>query len=113
MPKNEDYLPFAKSTDFIEYGFESEFVGRLPVVVGCEELEVEDLFQILKHSEGSIMRQYVQAFDAYGIELVLSDEGHAPPGREGFPRAHRGSGSGGRVRDGLSASSNTSFRIQA
>ena len=74
-PKNEDYLPFAKSSDFIEYGFESEFVGRLPVVVGCEELEVEDLFQILKHSEGSIMRQYVQAFEAYGIELVLSDPG--------------------------------------
>jgi len=74
-PKNEDYLPLAKSSDFIDFGFESEFVGRLPVVVSCAELEIEDLFQILKHSEGSIMRQYVQAFEAYGIELNLSDEG--------------------------------------
>ena len=71
----EDYLPFAKSTDFIEFGFESEFVGRLPVVVTCQELGVEDLFQILKHSEGSIVRQYVQAFEAYGIELIFTDEG--------------------------------------
>src|SRR5213595_3806428 len=28
---HEDYLPFVKSVDFIQYGFESEFVGRLPV----------------------------------------------------------------------------------
>lgn len=64
-----------KSTDFIEFGFESEFVGRLPVVVSCSELGVEDLFEILKHSEGSIIRQYVQAFEAYGIELVFTDAG--------------------------------------
>ncbi len=71
----DDYLAFAKSTDFIEFGFESEFVGRLPVLVGCQELGVEDLFQILKHSEGSIIRQYVQAFDAYGIQVTFTDEG--------------------------------------
>src|SRR5437867_4636677 len=71
----EDYFPFAKSVDFIEYGFESEFVGRLPVVVSCQELNVEDLYQILSHSEGSIVRQYIQAFKAYGIELRFTDEG--------------------------------------
>jgi endopeptidase Clp ATP-binding regulatory subunit ClpX len=70
-----DFLAQVKSTDFIEYGFESEFIGRLPVVVSCHELGVEDLFQILKHSEGSIIRQYVRAFDAYGIDLVFTDEG--------------------------------------
>jgi endopeptidase Clp ATP-binding regulatory subunit ClpX len=75
MLKDEDYLPFVKSTDFIDYGFESEFIGRLPVIVTCQELTVEDLFEILKHSEGSIIRQYVQAFEAYGIELVFTDEG--------------------------------------
>jgi ATP-dependent Clp protease ATP-binding subunit ClpX len=74
-PKEEDYLTLAKSTDFIEFGFESEFVGRLPVVVSCHELGVEDLFQILKNSEGSIIRQYAQAFEAYGIDLIFTDEG--------------------------------------
>lgn len=73
--KDEDFLPLVKSSDFIEYGFESEFVGRLPVIVSCHELSVDDLFQILKHSEGSIIRQYMQAFDAYGIELKFTDEG--------------------------------------
>jgi len=73
--KQEDYLPFAKSIDFIEYGFESEFVGRLPVLVNCRELGVEDLYEILRHSEGSIVRQYIQAFEAYGIDLKFTDEG--------------------------------------
>jgi endopeptidase Clp ATP-binding regulatory subunit ClpX len=73
--KDHEHLEFLKSTDFIEYGFESEFIGRLPVVVACQELEVEDLFQILVHSEGSIIRQYVQAFAAYGIEIVFMEEG--------------------------------------
>lgn len=74
-PKDQDFLQYAKSNDFIEYGFESEFVGRLPVVVSCQELEVDDLFEILKNSEGSIMRQYVNAFEAYGIDLCPTDEG--------------------------------------
>jgi ATP-dependent Clp protease ATP-binding subunit ClpX len=73
--KDEDYFRYARSTDFIEYGFESEFVGRLPVVVSCHELGVQDLFDILKHSEGSIMHQYVNAFEAYGIELIPTDPG--------------------------------------
>jgi ATP-dependent Clp protease ATP-binding subunit ClpX len=75
IPRDEDYFQLAKSTDFIEYGFESEFVGRLPVVVSCHELGVDDLFQILKNSEGSIMRQYVNAFEAYGIDMIPSDAG--------------------------------------
>ncbi len=71
----EDYLDFAKSTDFIEFGFESEFIGRLPVMVSCQELTVEDLFQILKNSEGSIIRQYSQAFEAYDIQVAFTDGG--------------------------------------
>jgi ATP-dependent Clp protease ATP-binding subunit ClpX len=73
--RDEDCLELVKSKDFIEFGFESEFVGRLPVVVTCSELGVEDLFQILKNSEGSIVRQYRQAFEAYGIDLTFTDEG--------------------------------------
>jgi len=36
---------------------------------------VDDLFLILKTSEGSIIRQYEQDFSAYGIEVLFSDEG--------------------------------------
>ena len=60
--------------DFVEYGFEPEFIGRLPVRVVCEDLDAEDLFQIMKHSEGSLLRQYERAFRAYGIEISFEDE---------------------------------------
>lgn len=60
--------------DFIEYGFEPEFIGRLPVRVVCEELAADDLYKIMKFSEGSILRQYERAFRAYGIEISFEDE---------------------------------------
>ena len=72
---NEDLLALAQTRDFIEFGFEPEFVGRLPVRVVCHSLKVDDLFLILKNSEGSIIRQYEQDFAAYGIEALFSDEG--------------------------------------
>ena len=64
----------ATTRDFIDYGFEPEFIGRLPVRVVCEELAVNDLFEIMKRSEGSIIRQYERAFRAYGIEVFFEDE---------------------------------------
>jgi len=71
-----DYLfADAGTQDFIEYGFEPEFIGRLPVRVVCHPLNVEDLFTILQSSEGSIIRQYEQDFGAYGIEALFQEDG--------------------------------------
>ncbi len=71
----EEALSHAQTKDFIQFGFEPEFIGRLPVRVVCHSLNVEDLFLILKRSEGSIIRQYEQDFAAYQIEVLFSDEG--------------------------------------
>lgn len=71
----EELFEHAQTSDFIQYGFEPEFIGRLPVRVVCRSLKVDDLFQILKSSEASIIRQYEQDFAAYGIEVLFSDEG--------------------------------------
>ena len=72
---SEIVLGEAQTKDFIEFGFEPEFIGRLPVRVVCHSLNQEDLFLILKTSEGSIIRQYEQDFAAHGIEVLFSDEG--------------------------------------
>src|SRR5213082_667285 len=60
--------------DFVEYGFEPEFIGRLPVRVVCLDLDADDLFKIMKFSEGSLLRQYERAFRAYGIDISFDDE---------------------------------------
>lgn len=72
---DEDYLPQATSEDFVKFGFEPEFIGRLPVHIFCHDLSVEQLFDILKHSEGSLIRQYERAFKAYGIDVLFEDSG--------------------------------------
>src|SRR5216110_679314 len=71
---DNELFEFVNTQDFIEYGFEPEFIGRLPVRVVCEELAANDLYQIMKFSEGSILRQYERAFRAYGIEISFEDE---------------------------------------
>ena len=71
---DNELFQFVRTQDFIEYGFEPEFIGRLPVRVVCEQLTADDLFKIMKFSEGSILKQYERSFRAYGIEISFEDE---------------------------------------
>src|SRR3954467_6996021 len=71
---DNELFQFVRTQDFVDYGFEPEFIGRLPVRVVCEELTADDLYSIMKFSEGSILRQYERAFRAYGIEISFEDE---------------------------------------
>ena len=64
----------ARTKDFIDFGFEAEFIGRLPVRVVCDPLSADDMFQIMKNSEGSLIRQYEREFAAYGVKAVFKDD---------------------------------------
>jgi len=68
------FLGKAETRDFIDYGFEPEFVGRLPVRVACEELTKEDLREILLSSEGNVLEQYRSDFSGYNIDFKMTDE---------------------------------------
>ena len=63
----------ASTEDYIKFGFEPEFIGRLPVRTACESLDEEDFFSILKESETSLVHQYVAAFKGYEIDLKIED----------------------------------------
>ncbi len=68
------YLAHAETNDFIRYGFEPEFVGRLPVRVAFDALSSDDLTKILTTSEGSVLRQYIRDFENHGIRLEVNEE---------------------------------------
>jgi endopeptidase Clp ATP-binding regulatory subunit ClpX len=68
------FLGKAETRDFINYGFEPEFIGRLPVRVACEELTREDLREILLSSEGNVLEQYRSDFSGYNIDFRISDD---------------------------------------
>lgn len=69
-----DYLRHVKAEDLMEYGFESEFVGRLPVVAVFEDLYVEDLYQILRNPTCPVIRGKKRDFKAYGIDITFEDQ---------------------------------------
>ena len=69
-----EYLKQVKAEDFIAYGFESEFIGRLPVTAVFEKLEVDDLYAILKNPNNPIILGKEKDFKSYGIDIRFEDE---------------------------------------
>ena len=71
---DDDILEYAAAKDFIQYGFEPEFIGRLPIRVPCRALTVDDLEQILIGGEESVLEQYREDFRGYGMEFEITRE---------------------------------------
>jgi len=69
-----EYLKQVKAEDLIAYGFESEFIGRLPVTTVFEKLEVDDLYGILKNPNNPIILGKKKDFKSYGIDIQFEDE---------------------------------------
>lgn len=72
-PNDAELFNEATTQDYIDFGFEAEFIGRLPVRVVCDKLESKDFVNIMKNSEGSLLRQYEREFAAYGIQAKFED----------------------------------------
>ena len=68
-----DILKQIKSEDLIKFGFESEFVGRLPVRAVFEHLTEQDLHKILQNPNNPIILGKKLDFAAYGIEIKFED----------------------------------------
>lgn len=69
-----EYLHHIETQDLIKYGYEPEFVGRLPVRVACDPLSTADLVEILLSSEGNLLQQYQSDFKGYGIDFKMTRE---------------------------------------
>ena len=68
------FLKHVTAEDLIKYGFESEFVGRLPVIAVLEELTADDLYAILQNPNNPIITSKKRDFRAYDIEIAFEDE---------------------------------------
>ncbi len=69
-----DLIRQVKAEDLIAYGFESEFVGRLPVKAIFEPLEEEDLLKILQTPNNPVLLNKKLDFVTYGIDIRFSNE---------------------------------------
>jgi ATP-dependent Clp protease ATP-binding subunit ClpX len=67
-------LSRVKSEDLIQFGFESEFVGRLPVRAIFERLAEEDLHAILMNPNNPIILGKKLDFASYGIQIKFHED---------------------------------------
>jgi ATP-dependent Clp protease ATP-binding subunit ClpX len=72
-PTENDLLKSVKTQDLLTFGFESEFIGRLPVTVVLNDVDEEVLYQILKNKFSSVINGKKMDFKAYDIELKFTD----------------------------------------
>ncbi len=72
--RDEDYLKQATSQDLVNFGFESEFIGRLPVTAVLESLGAEDLLTIMQNPNNPVMLSKRRDFAAYGITLHFTED---------------------------------------
>jgi ATP-dependent Clp protease ATP-binding subunit ClpX len=66
-------LKKVRSEDLIKYGFESEFVGRLPVTVTLNDLDVQGLLSILRNPNSTVIQGKKRDFKSYGIDIHFQD----------------------------------------
>jgi len=69
-----EYLKQVKAEDLVAYGFESEFIGRLPVSAVFERLEIDDLYAILRNPNNPIILGKKKDFKSYGIDIQFEEE---------------------------------------
>ncbi len=60
--------------DLIKYGLIPEFVGRLPIVVGLNDLSEEALVDIMVKPKNSIIKQYKTLFKMDEVDVSFEDE---------------------------------------
>ncbi|MCQ2428532.1 MAG: ATP-dependent Clp protease ATP-binding subunit ClpX [Clostridia bacterium] len=72
---SETDKPFADVTshDIVKYGLIPELVGRIPVIVALDSLDVPALKRIISEPKNSLVRQYQKLFEMDGIKLEFED----------------------------------------
>lgn len=70
----KNYAKEIQPNDLIKFGLIPEFIGRLPVVVGLDELDEEALVKILIEPKNSIVKQYKLMFKIDAMDIEFTDE---------------------------------------
>ena len=72
--EGDELLSHVRAEDLIEYGFESEFIGRLPVIAVLHGLSSADLSEILQNPKSDVILSKKRDFRAYGINVDFTEE---------------------------------------
>ncbi|MBQ7351649.1 MAG: ATP-dependent Clp protease ATP-binding subunit ClpX [Clostridia bacterium] len=71
--KTSEIIKNIQPQDLIKYGLIPEFVGRLPIVVGLDELTEDALVKIMTEPKNALVKQYNTMFKIDGVKLDFKD----------------------------------------
>lgn len=74
VSQSPNLLHEVATEDLVKFGFEPEFVGRLPVRVALDHLTSENLEKILTNTQENLLWQYTNHFIGYGIKLEFTPQ---------------------------------------
>jgi ATP-dependent Clp protease ATP-binding subunit ClpX len=64
----------ARAEDLIKFGMIPEFMGRLPVIVSCDTLGVDELTEVLWRPRNALARQYERLFALENVKLSFTED---------------------------------------
>jgi ATP-dependent Clp protease ATP-binding subunit ClpX len=64
----------ARTEDLVKYGMIPEFMGRLPIIVACDELSVDALTEVLWKPKNALARQYERLFEMENVKLRFTED---------------------------------------
>lgn len=72
--ETEKALVHLEPEDLLKFGLIPEFIGRLPVIVTLDELDVDALKMIMIEPKNALVKQYEKLFELDGVELEMTDD---------------------------------------
>jgi ATP-dependent Clp protease ATP-binding subunit ClpX len=76
----------ARTEDLVKYGMIPEFMGRLPIIVSCDALDVDALTQVLWKPKNALAKQYQRLFELEGVKLRFSEDSLRAIAEEAYRR---------------------------
>lgn len=69
-----DILSMILPQDLLRFGLIPEFVGRVPIIVTLDALDMDALVSILTEPKNALAKQYKKLFELDGVDLEFTDE---------------------------------------
>ncbi len=70
----DELRALARTEDLVKYGMIPEFMGRLPILVSCDALDVDSLTKVLWQPKNALAKQYQRLFELEGVKLSFTEE---------------------------------------
>jgi ATP-dependent Clp protease ATP-binding subunit ClpX len=82
----DELRSLARTEDLVKYGMIPEFMGRLPIIVSCDALNVDALTEVLWRPKNALVKQYERLFELEGVKLRVAEDALRAIAEEAYRR---------------------------